>query len=120
MFPPFRSISIAKTDIFNRVGGRSGYSKIIRRHLCKCLIYLPARHTLREMVTKALQLKRAQFAYRSQGRKFFKAFVLWARAKARFHTLPVSLSESLSEPCLADFFHTKPSSTLSAPYNSYS
>jgi len=120
MFPRFRSVSIAMTDIFGRVGGRSGYTKIIRRNFRKCLIYLPARDTLREMVTKALQLKRAQFAYRSQGRKFFKAFVLWARAKARFHTLPVSLSESMSEPCLAELFHTKPSSTLSALCNSYS
>src|SRR6266851_6851386 len=120
MFPRFRFISIPKTDIFNRVGGYSGYTKIIRRDVRNCLICLPARQTLREMVTKALQLKRAQFAYSGQGRQFFKAFVLGARAKARFHTLPVSSSDSSPEPCLAELSHTKPSLTLSALCNSYS
>src|SRR5260370_39183133 len=72
------------------------------------------------MVTKALQLKRAQFAYRSEYRKFFKAFVLGARAKARFHTLPVSLPKSSSELSFGELPHSKLSSTLSALCNSYS
>jgi len=67
MFLRFCFISIAKTDIFKRVGTCSGYTKIIRGHVRKCLTRLPARWTFREMVTKTLQLKRAQFAYRSQG-----------------------------------------------------
>src|SRR6266478_4051809 len=72
------------------------------------------------MVMKALQLKRAQFAYRSEYRKFLKAFVLGARAKARFHTLPVSLPKSSSELSFGALRHSKLSSTLSALCNSYS
>src|SRR6267154_1599175 len=106
MFSRFRFISIAKTDIFKRVRSCSGYTKIIGGHVCKCLTRLLAGWTFREMVTKALHLKRAQFAYRSECRKVFQAFVLGARTKARFHTLPVSLPKS--------------SSTLSALCNSYS
>src|SRR5260370_16075866 len=120
MSPCFCSISITKTDIFSRVGGCSGYTKVIGRHVRKCRISLPARDTLREMVTKALQLKRAQFPYRSQSRQFFKALVLCARVKARFHTLPVSLPKSLSGLSFGELPHSKRSSTLSALCNSYS
>src|SRR5712691_7797036 len=107
MFPRFRFISIPKTDICNREGDRSGYTKIIRGHVRKCLTRLAARWTFCEMVTKALQLKRAQFAYRSECRKFFKAFVLGARTKARFHTLPVSLPKSSSELWFGQLPHSK-------------
>src|SRR6266852_8972951 len=120
MFPRFRFISIAKTDIFKRVRTCSGYTKIIRGHFGKCLTRLPARWTFREMVTKTLQLKRAQFAYRREYRKFFKAFVLGARAKARFHTLPVSLPKSSSELSFGDLPPSRPPSMLSALCNSYS
>src|SRR6267378_7719545 len=118
MFPRFRFIGIAKTDIFKRLGTCSGYTKIIRGHVRICLTRLPARWTFREMVTKALQLKRAQFAYRSECRKFFKAFVLGARTKARLHILPVSLPKSSSELSFGERPHSKLSSTLSALYNS--
>src|SRR5258706_6998771 len=113
MFPRFRFITIAKTDVFKRVGTCSGYTKIIRGHVRKCLTRLPARGTLREMATKTLQLKRAQLAYRSECRKFFKAFVLGARTKARFHTLPVSLPKSSSELWFGGLPPSKLSSTRS-------
>src|SRR5260370_2362818 len=88
---------------------------MIRGHVRKCLTRLPAGWTFREMVTKTLQLKRAQFAYRREYRKFFKAFVLGALAKARFHTLPVSLLNSSSELSFVELPPPKVPPTLSAP-----
>src|SRR5260370_25522400 len=72
------------------------------------------------MVTQALQFKGAQFAHRSQGRKLFKVFVLWPRAKARFHTLPASFPSLWPESPLAELPSRKSSSTRSALCNSYS
>src|SRR6266849_9554359 len=72
------------------------------------------------MVTQALQFKRAQFAHRSQGRKLFKVFVLWPRAKARFHTLPASFPSLWPESLLAELLCRNSSSTRSPLCNNYS